>query len=71
MTAQRSGAAPRNRLFGDIVAGVSVAFIVVPQGLAYAKLAGLPPYTGLYAAALPPLAAAFFASSRYLQTGVR
>ncbi len=52
-----------------MIAGVSVAFIVVPQGLAYAKLAGLPPYTGLYAAALPSLVAAFVASSRYLQTG--
>jgi sulfate permease, SulP family len=54
---------------GDLVAGVSVAFIVVPQGLAYAELAGLPSYVGLYAAAFPPLLAAFFASSRYLQTG--
>ena len=53
----------------DIIAGLSVAFIVVPQGMAYAELAGLPAYTGLYAAALPPLAAAFAASSRYLQTG--
>jgi SulP family sulfate permease len=53
----------------DLLAGLSVVFILVPQSLAYAELAGLPPYVGLYAAALPPLAAAFFASSRYLQTG--
>jgi SulP family sulfate permease len=46
-----------------------VAFILVPQSLAYAQLAGLPAYYGLYAAALPPLAASFFASSPYLQTG--
>jgi SulP family sulfate permease len=54
---------------GDVVAGISVAFIVVPQGLAYAELAGLPSYVGLYAAAFPSLLAAYFASSRYLQTG--
>ena len=46
-----------------------MAILLVPQSLAYARLAGMPPYIGLYAAALPPLAAAFFASSPYLQTG--
>lgn len=69
MSPASSEQAQRSPWLGDIVAGVSVAFIVVPQGLAYAKLAGLPPYTGLYAAALPSVAAAFAASSRYLQTG--
>ncbi len=54
---------------GDVIAGVSVALIGIPQAMAYAELAGLPAHHGLYAAALPPLAAAFFASSRYLQTG--
>jgi sulfate permease, SulP family len=54
---------------GDVLAGLSVAIILVPQALAYAELAGMPAYVGLYAAALPPLAAAFFASSPYLQTG--
>lgn len=53
----------------DIVAGLSVALVLIPQSLAYAELAGLPAYRGLYAAALPPLAAALFASSPYLQTG--
>ncbi len=53
----------------DIVAGVSVALVLVPQSMAYAELAGLPAHYGLYAAALPPIAAAFFASSPYLQTG--
>lgn len=52
-----------------MVAGLSVAVLLVPQALAYARLAGMPPYVGLYAAALPPLAAAFFASSPYLHTG--
>jgi SulP family sulfate permease len=53
----------------DVVGGVSMAFLLIPQALAYARLAGMPAYTGLYAAALPPLAAAFFVSSPYLQTG--
>jgi SulP family sulfate permease len=54
---------------GDVIAGLSVALVLIPQSLAYAELAGLPPYYGLYAAMLPPIAAALFASSRYLQTG--
>ena len=54
---------------GDIVAGISVALLALPQGLAYAELAGLPAQYGLYAAALPCLLAALFASSPYLQTG--
>jgi SulP family sulfate permease len=54
---------------GDVIAGVSMAFVLIPQSLAYATVAGLPAYVGLYAAALPPLAAAFFASSPWLQTG--
>ena len=53
----------------DVVGGFSMAFLLIPQALAYARLAGMPAYTGLYAAALPPLAAAFFVSSPYLQTG--
>jgi SulP family sulfate permease len=53
----------------DIVAGAAVALVLIPQSLAYAQLAGMPAYRGLYAAAFPPLAAAFFASSPYLQTG--
>jgi sulfate permease, SulP family len=53
----------------DAIAGVSVAFVVVPQSLAYAQLAGLPPARGLYAASVPPLAAAPFGSSPYLQPG--
>ncbi|MBT4437309.1 MAG: hypothetical protein HOD00_07240, partial [Gemmatimonadales bacterium] len=53
----------------DLVAGISVALILIPQSMAYAELAGLPSHHGLYAAALPPIAAAFFASSPYLQTG--
>jgi SulP family sulfate permease len=53
----------------DAIAGISVAFVLIPQSLAYAQLAGLPPERGLYAAALPLIAAALLASSPYLQTG--
>lgn len=56
-------------LFGDVLAGLSVAVVAIPQSLAYADLAGMPPVTGLYATALPPLVAACFASSPYLMTG--
>ena len=54
---------------GDVLAGITVALVLVPQSLAYAHLAGMPSYRGLYAAALPPIVAALFASSPYLQTG--
>ena len=56
-------------LSSDRVAGVTVALVGIPQSLAYANLAGMPPIAGLYAGAIPPLVAAFFASSPYLQTG--
>lgn len=54
---------------GDVVAGLSVALVALPQSLAYAELAGLPPQYGLFASALPSLLTAFFVSSPYLQTG--
>ncbi|MDJ0768872.1 MAG: SulP family inorganic anion transporter [Ilumatobacter sp.] len=54
---------------GDVIAGVSVALVAIPQSLAYAELAGMPPQYGLWATALPSLLAALFVSSRYLQTG--
>ncbi len=53
----------------DIVAGVTVALVLVPQSMAYASLAGLPAYYGLYASFLPPMVAAIFGSSRQLATG--
>lgn len=43
--------------------------MLIPQSLAYAEIAGVPPHVGLFASALPPLLAAPFASSPYLQTG--
>lgn len=53
----------------DLVAGITVALVLIPQALAYAELAGVPRERGLFAAAVAPIAASFFASSRYLQTG--
>jgi len=59
----------RDRLKADIVAGITVALVLVPQSMAYAQLAGLPAYYGLYASFLPPIVASFFGSSRQLATG--
>ena len=53
----------------DVIAGTTVALVLVPQSMAYAQLAGLPPYYGLYASCLPVAIAAFFGSSRQLATG--
>ncbi|MGH3329116.1 MAG: SulP family inorganic anion transporter [Streptomycetales bacterium] len=53
----------------DVLAGMSVALVLIPQSLAYAEIVGVPIVHGLYASALPPIAAACFASSPYLQTG--
>jgi SulP family sulfate permease len=54
---------------GDLIAAVTVALVLVPQSLAYAKLAGLPVVTGLYTAVAATIAAGLIGSSRYLQTG--
>jgi len=59
----------KQTLRADIIAGVTVALVLVPQSMAYAQLAGLPPYVGLYASFLPPMVAALFGSSRQLATG--
>lgn len=56
-------------LRADIIAGITVALVLVPQSMAYAQLAGLPAYHGLYASFLPVMIAALFGSSRQLATG--
>ncbi|MEK7207136.1 MAG: SulP family inorganic anion transporter [Pseudomonadota bacterium] len=56
-------------LRADLIAGITVALVLIPQSMAYAQLAGLPAYYGLYAAFLPPMVAALFGSSRQLATG--
>lgn len=53
----------------DIISGLTVALVLIPQSMAYAQLAGLPPYYGLYASFIPPMVAALFGSSRQLATG--
>ena len=53
----------------DLIAGLTVAAVAVPQGMAYALLAGVPIEMGLWAAALPAAVAALFGSSPYLVTG--
>lgn len=53
----------------DFIAGLTVALVLIPQSMAYAQLAGLPAYYGLYAAFLPPMVASLFGSSRQLATG--
>ena len=56
-------------LRADLIAGITVALVLVPQSMAYAQLAGLPPYIGLYASFIPVMIAAFMGSSRQLATG--
>ncbi|NQT68285.1 MAG: SulP family inorganic anion transporter [Desulfobacteraceae bacterium] len=53
----------------DALAGVTVAVVLIPQAMAYAMLAGLPPVYGLYAAAVTPLIGALWGSLRQLATG--
>lgn len=53
----------------DLVASITVSFLDIPQGVAYAMIAGLPPAMGLYAAAIPAIAGALFRSSRHVVTG--
>ncbi|MYZ49273.1 SulP family inorganic anion transporter [Propylenella binzhouense] len=59
----------RNVLANDLVAAVIVTIMLIPQSLAYALLAGLPPEIGLYASILPLVAYALFGTSRTLAVG--
>jgi sulfate permease, SulP family len=59
----------RQDLLPDVVAGLTVAVMLVPQGMAYALLAGMPPVAGLVAATLPIVAYALVGSSRALAVG--
>ncbi len=56
-------------LRADFLAGLTVALVLVPQSMAYAQLAGLPAYYGLYAAFLPVMVASLWGSSNQLNTG--
>ena len=53
----------------DFIAGLTVALVLVPQSMAYAQLAGMPAYYGLYAAFLPVVVATLWGSSNQLATG--
>jgi SulP family sulfate permease len=59
----------RALLGGDITAGIVVAMMMIPQGMAYALVAGLPPVAGIYASILPPLCYALFGSSMTQSVG--
>ena len=59
----------RRCLLGDVVAGVTVGSVLVPQSMAYALLAGLPPEMGLYSSLMPLIAYSIFGSSPHLAVG--
>jgi SulP family sulfate permease len=59
----------RKTLKADLVAGLTGAVVVLPQGVAFAMIAGLPPVYGLYTAIVPAIIAGLFGSSRHLISG--
>jgi sulfate permease, SulP family len=59
----------RRDLAGDVGAGIVVAMMMIPQGMAYALVAGLPPVVGLYASIAPPLLYALFGTSSTQSVG--
>lgn len=59
----------RNTIKADFVAGIMGAIIVLPQGVAFAIIAGMPPIYGLYTAIITPIVAALFGSSHHLVSG--
>lgn len=58
-----------NQFKSDFIAGVTVATVLIPQGIAYALIAGLPPIYGLYSALIPQVVYAIFGSSRHVAIG--
>src|SRR5690625_6863160 len=59
----------RSNLSGDITSGMIVAFLLIPQSIAYAIIAGVPPTMGLLAGTFPLIIYALFGSSNYLSVG--
>ncbi|MBO6761142.1 MAG: sodium-independent anion transporter, partial [Roseivirga sp.] len=56
----------KSDLSGDLFAGLTVGVMLIPQGMAYALIAGLPPVYGLYASVVPQIIYAIFGTSRQL-----
>ncbi|KAF5466641.1 hypothetical protein F2P56_016547 [Juglans regia] len=56
-------------LRSDVISGLTIASLAIPQGISYAKLANLPPIVGLYSSFVPPLIYAILGSSRHLGVG--
>lgn len=56
-------------LKGDISAGITIGILLIPQGIAYAMIAGLPPIYGLYTAMIPQIVYAFFGTAKQLSVG--
>ena len=63
------GDSSKRDLFPDFMAALAVTFMAVPQGVAYAVIAGLPPAMGLYAASIPCIVGGFMRSSKHVITG--
>ena len=59
----------RDDFRADLLAGLAGAIVVLPQGVAFATIAGMPPEYGLYAGMVPAIVAALFGSSRHLVSG--
>lgn len=59
----------RSTLYGDFIAGITLGIMLVPQGMAYAMIAGMPPIYGLYASLVPPVIYALLGTSRQLAVG--
>ncbi len=59
----------KSALFSDLISGLSIAIIVIPQGLAYAMIAGLPPIYGLYAALISQFIYGLMGTSRHPAVG--
>jgi hypothetical protein len=59
----------KNSLLKDVIAGLTIGIVHIPQGMAYSLMAGLPPVYGLYVSFFPVLLYVFLGTSRHLSTG--